>query len=112
MSWRLGLSWVLQAGLAAMFLLAGSMKLGGDEQMVALFGAIGLGQWFRYLTGAIEVGAALALLHRASVFYGALLLVPTMLGAIATHVFIVGGSPAVPIGLLVMASVVAWIRRR
>ena len=54
--------WVLQIGLAGMFLLAGSSKLLGDPAMVGLFDAIGIGQWFRYLTGLIEVGSAVALL--------------------------------------------------
>ena len=38
-----------------MFLMAGFKKFSGDEQMVGLFSAIGIGQWFRYLTGTIEV---------------------------------------------------------
>ena len=43
--------------------------------------------------------------------FGALLLVPTMVGAIATHLFIVGGSP-VPATLLLIGSVaIAWVRR-
>lgn len=109
--WRVGVSWALQIGLAFMFLMAGSMKLGSDPQMVAMFDVIGVGQWFRYLTGGIEVGSALALLHPAFAFYGALLLVPTMLGAVATHLFIVGGSPVVPIVLLGLVSAVAWDRR-
>ena len=29
--------------------------------MVAMFDQIGLGQWFRFVTGTVEVGAALAL---------------------------------------------------
>jgi uncharacterized membrane protein YphA (DoxX/SURF4 family) len=103
--------WALQIGLAFMFLMAGSAKLGGDPRMVAMFGVIGVGQWFRYVTGAIEVGAALALLHPATAAYGALLLIPTMLGAVATHLFIVGGSPAVAVVLLVSAALVAWVRR-
>ena len=43
--------------------------------------------------------------------FGALLLVPTMVGAIETHLFIVGGSP-VPATLLLIGSVaIAWVRR-
>jgi len=30
-----------------MFLMVGFLKLSGDPQMVGLFDAIGLGQWFR-----------------------------------------------------------------
>ncbi|HKC94667.1 MAG TPA: DoxX family protein, partial [Nitrospira sp.] len=51
--------WVVQGLLAAAFLMAGSSKLAGEEQMVAMFQQIGFGQWFRYLTGAIEVTGAI-----------------------------------------------------
>ncbi len=47
--------------------MAGFSKLSGNEQMVGLFEAIGLGQWFRYLTGTMEVaGAILLLIPRTS----------------------------------------------
>ena len=76
-----------------------------------LFDAIGVGQWFRYLTGLIEVGSALALLVPSIAVFGALALVATMVGAIATHLFIVGGSPAVPAILLLGSASVVWARR-
>jgi putative oxidoreductase len=55
-------AWVLQILAAAMFLFAGGSKLAGQQAMVDTFGQIGLGQWFRYLTGIIEVGSAVLLL--------------------------------------------------
>src|SRR6266567_7810016 len=70
--------WILQIGAAGMFLMVGFLKLSGDPQLVGLFDAIGLGQWFRYLTGSVEVlGALLLLIPRLSGL-GALLLVATM----------------------------------
>ena len=54
--------WVTQIALAAMFLFAGGSKLAGAPAMVNLFAAIGWGQWFRYVTGAIEISAAIALM--------------------------------------------------
>src|SRR5882724_6421287 len=84
--------WILQIGAAGMFLMVGFFKLSGDPQLVELFDAIGLGQWFRYVTGSVEIlGAVLLLIPRLSGL-GALLLLGTMLGAIATHLFVVGGS--------------------
>jgi len=103
--------WVLQLALAAMFLLSGGSKLFGAPAMVALFDAIGIGQWFRYVTGAIEVGSALALLVPALAPYGAVALAATMLGAIVTHLFVVGGSPVAPLVLLAGSAAVAWARR-
>ena len=103
--------WAVQIALAGMFLLAGSPKLLGAPAMVGLFDAIGIGQWFRYVTGLIEVVSALALLVPSFAVFGALALVPTMVGAVATHLFIVGGSPALPAILLVASAVVVWARR-
>src|SRR2546427_7044633 len=56
--------WVLQVAAAGMFLMVGFLKLSGDSQLVGLFEAIGLGQWFRYLTGALEVAGAILLCSR------------------------------------------------
>ena len=103
--------WIVQIALAGMFLLAGGSKLLGAPAMVGLFDAIGIGQWFRYLTGLIEVGSALALLVPSFAVFGALALVATMVGAIVTHLFIVGGSPAMPAILLVGSAAVVWTRR-
>ena len=103
--------WVVQVALAGMFLLAGSSKLFGADAMVGLFDAIGIGQWFRYVTGLIEVGSAVALLVPSFAVFGALALVATMIGAIAAHLFIVGGSPAMPVILLLGSAGVLWTRR-
>ena len=94
-----------------MFLMAGGSKLAGAPAMVALFDAVGIGQWFRYVTGIIEVGAGIALLIPAVAVFGAVLLLPTMLGAIATNLFIAHQSPVVPLVLLICAAGVAWARR-
>jgi putative oxidoreductase len=102
--------WVLQIGAAAMFLMAGTMKLIGNPEMVQLFGAIGIGQWFRYLTGTIEVVGAILLLIPSLAVVGAVPLAVTMVGAIITHLFIVGGNPAAPIVLLAATATIAWAR--
>ena len=103
--------WVTQIGLAAMFMFVGGLKLTGAPQLVALFDAIGIGQWFRYVTGSIEVVSAVALLVPSWAAFGALLLIPTMVGAVATHLFIVGGSAQPATVLLIGSLVVAWARR-
>ena len=102
--------WVLQIAAAGMFLMVGYLKLSGNPQLVGLFEAIGLGQWFRYLTGTLEVaGAVLLLIPRLSGL-GALMLFGVMIGAVITHLLIVGGSPLMAIILLVVTGVIAWGR--
>ena len=88
--------------LVAVFLTAGFAKLSGAEMMDATYDKIGLGQWFRYATGIIEVGSAVLLFIPGKQAWGALLLVCTMLGAILAHLMILGPSalPALVLGLL------------
>ena len=83
--------WFLQVGIAAMLLFAGGSKLTGAPAMVSLFDTLGTGQWFRVVTGIIEVVSAVGLLIPALAGFAALLVVPTMIGAVATHLFIIGG---------------------
>ena len=88
--------------LAIAFFAAGSAKLAGVEMMVATYETIGVGQWFRYLTGTIEVGSAVLLFTPGKQVWGAALLVCTMIGAVLAHLLILGpgASPAIILGLL------------
>jgi putative oxidoreductase len=104
--------WLTQVALALMFVMAGGSKLAGVPAMVSLFDALGLGQWFRYVTGLIELTAGIALLVPSAAVFGALLLIPTMLGAIIINVFVVPASPVMPLLLLLAAAAVAWARRQ
>ena len=103
--------WVAQIALAVMFLFSGGSKLVGATAMVTLFDAIGLGQWFRYVTGVVEVTAAIALLIPSAAHLGAMLLIPTMLCAAAANLF-PGQSLAAPLVLLLVAVAVAWAHRK
>jgi hypothetical protein len=84
------------------FVAAGLSKLAGVEMMVGTFDAIGVGQWFRYVTGAIEVGSVILLWMNGRQAIGAGLLVCTMIGAILAHLVILGPSavPALVLGVL------------
>ena len=55
------ISIALRALLTLVFLGAGGAKLAGVEMMVETYNTIGLSQWFRYLTGIIEVGGVVLL---------------------------------------------------
>ena len=100
-----------RVALALVFLMAGGAKLAGVPAMVSLFDAIGVGQWFRYVTGLVEVTSGIALLVPSAAIFGALLLIPTMLGAIVINLFVVPTSPVMPLLLLLAAAAVAWVRR-
>ncbi|MEH2622947.1 putative oxidoreductase [Bradyrhizobium sp. AZCC 1719] len=103
--------WIVRGLLALAFLGAGGVKLYGVPMMVDEFHHIGLGQWFRYLTGSLEiVGAILLLLPRKAAF-GSLLLICIMIGAVITHLFVIGGSPVPAIVLLALNALVAYSER-
>lgn len=104
------LTYGLQILLALVFLAAGVAKLSGVAMMAQNFELLGLGQWFRYLTGIIEVGGALVLLVPALAGYAAALLSCVMVGAIIAHLTRMPGSPLPALVLLVLCGLIAWLR--
>jgi len=90
---------------------AGAAKLAGAQAMLDLFTQVGLGQWFRYLTGILEVGGSIVLFIPSRAFWAALLLCCVMVGAIITHFTILHTPPTSPVVLLVLVAFVAWARR-
>ena len=98
----------VKALLTLAFVAAGGAKLIGAEMMVQTFEAIGWGQWFRYVTGIIEVGAAVLLWIKGREAIGAGLLVATMAAAVLFHLLVLGPSfvPALVLGVL--AAFVLW----
>jgi uncharacterized membrane protein YphA (DoxX/SURF4 family) len=103
--------WILQIGVALMFLGAGVAKLAGAAPMVQLYDAIGVGQWFRYVTGIIEVGSAMLLLVPMRAGLGAVLLACTMVGAIIAHFTVLHTAPTGPVVLLGLSSAIVWLNR-
>ena len=94
-----------------MFLSAGANKLGGDPAMVQAYQAIGFGQWFRYLTGGLEVVGAVLLVIPALAGLGAFLLAAVMVGAVLTHLLLVGGRALPAMVLLLALLPIALLRR-
>ena len=105
--------WVLQAFLALVFLLSGAAKFSpyGNFWM-DLFAKIGIGQWFRYFTGGLEIICAVFLMIPRTSAVAAALLACTMAGATFTHLCILrDGYAAMFPGLaLVILVVIAWKR--
>lgn len=100
------LLWAAILLLALAFGAAGSAKLAGATQMVAIFEQIGFGQNFRLFTGVIELLGVVLLLLPVSRFFGALWLGGSMLGAIATHLLLIGGSP---LPAMLLGALAAWV---
>jgi putative oxidoreductase len=102
--------WVVQILVGLAFLAFGTMKLIGGQEFVAAFAKLGLGQWFRYVTGVLEILGGLMLLIPSLCGVGALLLVCIMIGAITAHLTRLGGSPMGAVVFLVLNAVIALAR--
>jgi putative oxidoreductase len=103
--------WTVQALVALAFLAAGSGKLLGSPAMIGLFEAIGVGQWFRHVTGSLEVLGALLLIIPGTVAFGAVVLACVMAGAIVAHLTVLHTAPTAPLVLFALTAVIAWVRR-
>ena len=104
--------WLLRVVVGLAFLAAGGSKLAGAPAMVAMFAKIGFGQWFRILTGLLEVAGAIGLFVPRFTVYAASMLAVVMAGAIGFHLTTLGGNPAPPIVLLLLASLIIWLSKR
>lgn len=103
--------WILRIALCAAFLASGIGKLIGDAQVVAVFEQIGFGQWFRYLTGVLEILGALWVIIPNFSVVGSGLLACVMAGAIATHIFLIGGNMVPAIVLFAVSAVLTYLQR-
>ena len=104
--------WALRVVVGLAFLAAGGSKLAGAPAMVAMFAKIGFGQWFRVLTGFLEVAGAISLFLPRFAVYAASMLAVVMVGAIGFHLTRLGGNPVPPIVLLLLAILIVCLSKR
>jgi putative oxidoreductase len=97
--------WTLQVLVALVYLAAGSGKLLANPD------AIGIGQWFRYVTGSLEVLGALLLIVPGMAAAGAVLLACVMAGAAVAHLTVLHTAPTAPVVLFALTALIAWGRR-
>jgi len=79
--------------------------------MIQIFDQIGVGQWFRIVTGVVEIVGALALVYPGIAAIGGLWLGFTMVCAVAIHVFVLHSSPAPATVLLALNALIVYLRR-
>jgi len=108
-------TWVIRIPVVLVFLLIGITKFNNDPrgEWFKIFERIGFGQWFRYVTGAIQVTGAVLLLTRWTRTLGAAMLVCTMIGAMLVDIFVMHavGFALAPMVLL-CAVVATWFAGR
>lgn len=83
------LAWVLQGLLALMFVMAGVQKIAGSKMHTEAFKKWRLPQWFRVVTGIVELGAAILLIvgfwNNTAALIGAAILIVVGIGGVMTH---------------------------
>ncbi|MFF0637739.1 DoxX family protein [Nocardia sp. NPDC004151] len=101
--------WTLQIVLGLFFIIASGLpKFVGQADAVRIYNEIGWGDWFRYLTGLVEVSGGLGLMIPRLSGPAAAGLSITMVCAAATQAFLLG-APGLAIFPLVLVAVFAWI---
>jgi putative oxidoreductase len=99
-------AWLPRVAVALIFLSVGWEKFDAHGMWVRIFARIGLGDWFRYLTGTMQVGGALLMFVPPLVRLGAVVLACTMIGAIATNIFILNSGLTAIIPSALLAAIV------
>jgi len=84
--WKNVTFWVLSILVGLAFLGAGAPKLMGSAEMAQNFEKLGLPAWFLIFTGIVEVGGGVLVIIPKTRFYGAGLLLCTMVGAVGSLV--------------------------
>jgi uncharacterized membrane protein YphA (DoxX/SURF4 family) len=106
------LDWALRLLVALIFIFGGADKFGPSRLWIRLFADIGIGQWFRYFTGVVEIAGGVLLLVPGATRIAVTMLACTMVGAFITHVFITGFGPqTVAVAVLLTALLVIDWRR-
>jgi putative oxidoreductase len=104
------ISWILRLAVAGVFLSVGADKFVADSLWVKLFNQIGWGDWFRYLTGILQVTGAVLVVVPRTFPIGIGILACTMLGAAAVWIVKFGapGSAIIPAAILLALVVIGF----
>ena len=103
--------WMSRGAIAFFFIAAGADKF--SQGWVRLFQEIGLGQWFRYFTGGVEILGGVLVLVPSTATAGLALLGCTMASAALILIFDVGRpADSVFSGALFVALTFFWWNRR
>jgi putative oxidoreductase len=81
---------VLRLVAAIIMLQTLYFKFTGQPESIYIFSQVGMEPWGRIGTGVAELVASVLLLIPATVALGAVLAIGIMLGAVATHLFVLG----------------------
>jgi len=101
------MTWLPRIAVAAAFFGFGYQKFAGDAMWIRVFAQIGLGQWFRYFTGALQIGGAVLVLVPRTFLFGIGTLSCTMVGAMTFWIVVAHAPFAAIIPGFVLAALIA-----
>jgi uncharacterized membrane protein YphA (DoxX/SURF4 family) len=84
------LSWILRITVAVILLQTLYFKFTGAEESIYIFTALGVEPYGRIATGILELVTVILILIPRTIFLGALLGSGIMVGAILSHLFVLG----------------------
>ncbi|GAA3443315.1 DoxX family protein [Planomonospora venezuelensis] len=105
--------WAFQILIGLFLVVASALpKFAGETNAVTTFELIGWGQWFRYVTGAVELAGGIGLLVPRLAGAAATGLIGLMAGAALTQVLVLEPAWALlPVAFAAVFALVAWDRR-
>jgi putative oxidoreductase len=109
MSFKTIISFVIRAAAALILLQTLYFKFTGHPESVELFTKLGVEPLGRIGTGMIELVAGILLFIPSTIFFGALLSLGLMSGAILSHLTIIGIESKGDGGELFMLAIIVWI---
>lgn len=110
-SWNLSVvaSWALQLVVAVILLQTLFFKFTGAAESVYIFSTLGVEPWGRIGSGIVELVAAILLLVPATVTVGAALALVVIVGAIVSHLTVLGIAVQGDGGLLFLLALTVFI---
>jgi uncharacterized membrane protein YphA (DoxX/SURF4 family) len=84
------ISWVLRILAALILLQTLFFKFSASEESVYIFSQLGMEPWGRIATGILELVASILILYPKTTFFGSVLALGLMLGAISAHLIKLG----------------------
>lgn len=94
--------------LGLYFIAIAVMGFIGAEPMVKTFDAIGIGQWFRYVTASCQLLGGVLLIVPRMRLLGAFIVSCVLLGALVARIVFMHVSPVPAIVLLAIALLILW----
>lgn len=82
--------WGFKVILAGLYLMMSIPKFAGQDVTIHIFSTLGVEPWGRYFTGIIELSTFVLILIPATAIYGIILSLGVLLGALLSHLTILG----------------------